>query len=80
MNPKSEGKGESAVQRIQGQFRTLKDALETKLKSRIETGSPIIPYLAEYAAETLNRYQVGKDGKQHTKGGKAKTLKEQSLK
>ena len=39
---KSSGKGESAVKRIEGQFRTLKDALETRIGERLQHGHPAI--------------------------------------
>ena len=54
---------EKAVQEVEGMIRTLKSALEERLKVKIEAGSPIMPWLVEYSAVLLNVYRVGKDQK-----------------
>ena len=48
----SNGRIENIAQRIQGMFRTLKDALESKLGGRVREGSRIIPWLVKHAAST----------------------------
>ena len=42
-------------------IRTLKPALEGRLKRTIEHDSPILPWLVEYPAVLLNLFRVGKD-------------------
>ena len=59
----SNGMAENANQRVQGQFRTLRDALETKIGQRLKESSPIIEWLVKAAADMINRFQVGEDGK-----------------
>ena len=50
-------------------MRTLKDALETRLGTKVLTvprdgePSPLVSWIIEYAAVLLNRYEVGHDGK-----------------
>ena len=60
---RSNGAIESAVQQVQGQFRTMKDALENKIGARLSPNSAIIPWMVIHSARTINRYQVGEDGK-----------------
>ena len=57
------GKMEKAVQKWQGQLRTLKLALEDNIGSKINVKSKIFEWLSYWAAESLNRYLVGADGK-----------------
>ena len=61
----SQGNGvvEKAVQDTEGMIRTLKIALEMRIGERIMPGSAILYWLIEYAAEVMNRYRVGTDGK-----------------
>ncbi len=58
---KSAGKHEN--ERIEGQFRTLKDALETKIGEGVSADRPALHWLVAYASGTLNRFQIDKDGK-----------------
>ena len=75
---KSAGKCERAVQKVQEQFRAMKDGLETRLGERIQSGNPIIPWLVAHAADTINRYHVGKDGKTAYEKWKGKEFKRTS--
>ena len=73
----SNGIAERAIQSVEGQTRVLKDALEGRLKMRIPAQHPMMPWLVEWAAVVLNRYEVGKDGKtsfERCKGKQAKTF------
>ena len=60
---KSNGTVESAIQRVQGQIRAIKDCLEGRIGERIGGDSPLVPWLVMHAARTLNRFHVGQDGK-----------------
>ena len=59
----SNGEIENAVRQVQGMTRTIKSGLEEKIEKKIERNSPIIPWMVRHAAASINRYQIGKDGK-----------------
>ena len=48
---------------MKGQFRTLKEALDSRYKDRIPASHPVLSWLPRHAAATVSRYQIGKDGK-----------------
>ena len=50
------------VQCIQGQVRTLRDALESRYSERLTEESPISPWMIMRAAGILNKFRVGIDG------------------
>jgi hypothetical protein len=52
---KSNGEIERAIQVVQGQFRTMKDRLESRYKQRISGEHPCIPWLMAHASDTVNR-------------------------
>ena len=54
---------ENAIQRVQGQFRTIKDNLEARYQAKIKKDSVIVPWMMSHAADTMNRYKVEGDGK-----------------
>ena len=58
----SNGRAERAVQTVEDMLRTLKSALEARIKVRIEAAHPITRWLVEHVATVLNRYSVNKDG------------------
>ena len=58
----SNGAVENTIQQVQGQFRTMKDSLESRIGARILEDSPIVPWLVMHAAQTINRYHVNADG------------------
>merc|ERR1711989_35153 len=58
---KSNGVIANTVQQVQGQFRTMKDNLESRLGIRISGESTIVPWLVMHSARTLNRFHVGLD-------------------
>ena len=73
----SNGVAEKAIQSVQGQVRVLKLALEKRRGIQIPHRHSVMPWVVEYAAFLLNRYEVGHDGKtvyERSKGKRAKTL------
>ena len=56
------GDAESAVQMVAGMARTLKVALEEKLKRRVGSTHAVIKWLIEYGAVAHNLFKVGSDG------------------
>ena len=56
------GKAESAIRQVQGQFRAMKDALETRYGRRIEGDHRRIPWLMMHAVPVINRSPKGPDG------------------
>jgi hypothetical protein len=71
----SNGVVERAIQSVQAQVRVLKLALEDKWKAEIPTQHAIMPWMVEYAAFLLNRFEVGHDGKTSYERLKGKTAK-----
>ena len=72
---KSNGGIEAAVQQVQWQFRTMKDALEARIGTRLKPTSAIVPWIVTHSARTINRYQMGKDGKTAYRRWKGKEFK-----
>ena len=73
----SNGVVERAILSVEQQVRVMKDAIENRWGVKIGTKHPVIPWIVEYAAVLLNRFEVGHDGKtafERNKGKKAKTL------
>ena len=59
----SNGVIERAIQGIEGQVRTLKLALETRIGVGISSDHDVAPWMIEYAATVINKGQVSADGK-----------------
>ena len=59
----SNGTAERAVQAIECIVRTHKLALEKKLQKRVPSTHPVMTWLVEHAADILNKFQVGVDGR-----------------
>jgi hypothetical protein len=59
----SNGAVENAIQRVQGQIRTLRDALESRIGERVKGEDNIFTWLVRNSAAPMNRYQVGVDGR-----------------
>ena len=73
----SNGVVERGIQSVQGQIRVLKDALEDRWKREISAVECIVPWIVEWSAHVLNRFEVGKDGRtafERCKGKRAKHL------
>ena len=60
---RSNGVAERAVQAIQEQTRVMRHALEARLGANINGNHPVITWLIEHAADVLNKYSIGEDGK-----------------
>ena len=58
----SNGRVERCIRSIGGQIRTLKDALEFKIKTIIPATHPIMSWIVQWSAFTHTRCQVGRDG------------------
>ena len=59
----SNGRAERAVQAIEGITRTMKLALEKRIRTKIPCGHPVMTWMVEHGAETINRFHVSKDGR-----------------
>ena len=59
----SNGSVERAIQSVEAQVRVLKLALEHRYKVELPAKHAMIPWMIEYAAFLLNRFEVGHDGK-----------------
>jgi hypothetical protein len=73
----SNGMVERAIQSVQGQVRVLKLAAEKRWGVEIPHRHPVVPWMVEYAAFLLNRFEVGHDGKtayERLKCKRARTL------
>ena len=73
----SNGVVERGIQSIEGQVRVLKDCLEEKWNIKIKSKHAVIPWIVEYAAHLLNRFEVGHDGRtayERCKGKPAKNM------
>ena len=57
------GRVENAVRRIQEKMKTLRHQLEGGIKQKIPDQSPIMAWMARWAAELISKYSAGDDGK-----------------
>ena len=70
------GVAERAVQAVAQQLRVLRAGLEQRIEAKVPGSHPIVTWIVEHAADLLNRYQIGEDGKtpyQRLRGKVAKT-------
>jgi hypothetical protein len=73
----SNGVIERGIQSVEAQIRVLTSALEKRWKVELPSKHAVMPWIIEYAALLLNRFEVGRDGKtsyERCKGKSAKTL------
>ena len=66
----SNGMVERAIQTWEGQVRTMKDALETRIGMEIPPDHPLLTWLIQHAAALQRRCTVGEDGKTHNRGSR----------
>ena len=59
----SNGIAERAVQSVEGQVRAMKLALEKRVDAKIPVDHKIMTWLVECAAEHMNKFLVGEDGR-----------------
>ena len=71
----SNGVAERAVQMHEGMTRTMKLALEERLKVKIPSIHPIMTWLVQHGADTLTKFVVGSDGRTGYERAKGKTYK-----
>ena len=73
----SNGKAERAVQTFEDQLRTLKSALDSRLKQKVPVNHPLMNWLVEHTANVINRYAITSDGSTPYQAlhGKRSTLK-----
>ena len=71
----SNGAVERTVQQIQGQIRTIKDCLESRIGRKISGEENVFPWMVAHAAATINRYHVGQDGRTSYRRWKGKDFK-----
>ena len=57
------GLAEVGVREIKGQVRTLRSQLEANLGARLEDTDPVLAWLPRHAANCMNRYRLGSDGR-----------------
>ena len=62
-DPKANGVAERAVREFKEQLRTVKIALERRLKEKLDPELPILKWMVLHAQETHNRFRVGADGR-----------------
>ena len=70
----SNGEVERAIREIQGQIRTMKIALESRIGKTIESTSNILPWMVTQAAALLSRIQKGADGRTAYERWKGKNI------
>jgi hypothetical protein len=58
---KSLGSINVQIQVVQGQLRTLRDAIECRYQQRLAGDSMLIPWMIQHAVGTLNRYRMGRE-------------------
>ena len=58
----SNGRAENAVQKLEDLLRTYKSALETHLQCQIPVKHPIMRWMTEHVASTMNRHLCNSDG------------------
>ena len=59
----SNGLAERSVGIFEDQFRTLKMALEMRIKHRLPSAHPVTAWLVEHTAWVLNKFHLGDDGR-----------------
>jgi len=59
----SNGAAEKAVQSLKAQVRTVKDALEARIRQKVPDDHPLLSWMVEYAASVLRMFFVGVDGR-----------------
>ena len=62
-DPQANGEAERAVQEVKAQLRAIKLGLEARVGEEIHVDRPILERMIPHAAQTLNRFQVGEDGR-----------------
>ena len=77
-DPQANGEAERAVQEVKAQIRCFKIGLEARIEASFDASLPFMEWLIPHAADVINRYLVGEDGRTayyrvHAKNFGAKT-------
>ena len=56
------GAVENAIKNVQGQFRVIKDALESRIKEKLNGEHPAVPWMVMHAASVMNRGRKDEEG------------------
>ena len=62
-DPKSNGLIERASQTVEGQVRTMRCAIEARINRRLTPGGALFSWLVIHAANLINLYEGGKNGR-----------------
>ena len=54
---------ENVAKRVQGHYRTIKDSVESRFRSRLSSDHVCLPWLLMFTVQSMNRYLIGNDGK-----------------
>ena len=60
---KSNGLIERTIQTVEGQVRTMRCALEARIGRKLVPGGALFSWLVIHAANVINLFEIGKDGK-----------------
>ena len=75
----SNGQVENAIRQAQGVFRSMKDALESRLGKRLDGECWAIPWLIRHATAMMNRMHVHPNGKTSYEYVKGKRYKRETI-
>ena len=59
----SNGEVENAIKQVEGQFRTVKSNVEEKYGEKLVSTHMSVPWMIRHAAELIDRFAVGQDGR-----------------
>ena len=62
-DPQCNGHAEAAVGDVKAQIRAVKIGLESRIRVKVQPDWPIIEWIVPHAAELINRFSMGSDGK-----------------
>ena len=62
-DPQANGVAERAVQEVKCQLRAIKLGLEARLEKEIDNKQAILEWMIPHAADSINKYLVGEDGR-----------------
>ena len=73
------GFAEGAVREGKGQIRATRLALEAKLKEKLSEDEPVLTWIPRFAANSINRYRIGADGKTPERRRTGRTLRRRTV-
>ena len=56
------GEIEAVIKQVQERFRTIRDAVESRIGEWLKGNEPILPWMMRHAATVMNRRNIGADG------------------